>query len=62
MKRTDNQKHLLFLGVMLLMMGLGIGLIVGMNNLSLWVMTTALGLVLILHSFIFEGERFDERE
>ena len=62
MKKSVNQTATLALGIILLVMGLGMGLIVGMNNLSLWVMTLVLGIVLILRSFIFEGESFDERE
>ncbi|TDM00688.1 hypothetical protein [Macrococcus carouselicus] len=62
MKRTFNQQVLLGLGIMLTLMGLAIGLIVGMNNLSLWLTMFVLGIVLILRSFIFEGEKFDERE
>ncbi|GGB10895.1 hypothetical protein ERX37_09560 [Macrococcus hajekii] len=62
MKRSFNQQMSLGFGIFLLLLGGGIGLIVGMQNLGLWWTTFVLGIVLILRSFIFEGESFDERE
>ncbi|TDL98267.1 hypothetical protein ERX27_03780 [Macrococcus brunensis] len=62
MKRAFNQKVLFGMGIMLALLGAFIGIVVGMQNMSIWVMTFVLGIVLILRSFIFEGEHFDERE